>query len=175
MGWVLQGGHSRASFRRPPLIGQKTFTVMSISNYDKKRGIGKKLILTIRAVMLGEHVDLVAGDFDGTAWRCSSRNNISTMEEALRTALCQRRRALHPCGDQVRFQTTGLRFVGSLNRLIQIGIGRYACMVFSPSHAKLSACVQSMKAATMKHGSTWTSSTGEKASHNVKSTIKGSS
>ena len=32
--------------------------------------------------MLGEHVDLVAGDFDGTAWRCSDRNNISTMEEA---------------------------------------------------------------------------------------------
>ena len=27
----------------------------------QKRGIGKKLILTIRAVMLGEHVDLVAG------------------------------------------------------------------------------------------------------------------
>ena len=47
-----------------------------------KRGVAKKLILTIRAVMLGEHVDLVAGDFDGTAWRCSNRNNISTIDEA---------------------------------------------------------------------------------------------
>ena len=56
-----------------------------------------------------------------------------------------------------------------------IGIGRYACMVLSPSHAKLSACVQSIKAATMKHGSSWISSTGEKVSHNRKSTIKGSS
>ena len=63
----------------------KTFTVMSlhISNiYAKKRGIGKKLILTIRAVMLGEQVDLVAGDFNGAAWRCDNRNNISTIEEA---------------------------------------------------------------------------------------------
>ena len=36
------------------------------------------------------------------------------------------------CGDPDRFQTTGLTFVGSFNRLIQIGIGRYACMVLSP-------------------------------------------
>ena len=47
-----------------------------------KRGVAKKLILTIRAVMLGEHVDLVASDFNGKAWRCSSRDNISTIEEA---------------------------------------------------------------------------------------------
>ena len=66
-GWVLQGVLSRASCRRSPA---------------KKRGIAKKLILTIRAIMLGQHVDLVAGDFNGTAWRCSNRNNISTIEEA---------------------------------------------------------------------------------------------
>ena len=64
--WVLQGVLSRASFRRQPLSGQKTFTILSlhISNiYAKKRGIAKKLILTIRAVMLGGRVDLVARDF----------------------------------------------------------------------------------------------------------------
>ena len=56
---------------------------LHVSNiYAKKRGIGKKLILTIRAVMLGEQVDLVAGDFNGAAWRCDNRNNISTIEEA---------------------------------------------------------------------------------------------
>ena len=52
-----QGVQSRASFRRQPLSGQKTFTVLSlhINNiYDRKRGIGKKLIRTIRAVMLDE-------------------------------------------------------------------------------------------------------------------------
>ena len=54
-GWVLQGVLSRASFRRQPPNGQKTFTVLSLhisKIYAKKRGIGMKLILTIRAVML---------------------------------------------------------------------------------------------------------------------------
>ena len=58
-GWVLQGVLSRASFRRQPPSGRKTFTVLTlhISNiYAKKRAIGKKLILTIRAVMLDEKV-----------------------------------------------------------------------------------------------------------------------
>ena len=76
---------SRASFRRPPLSGQKTFTVLSlhITNvHAKKRGIAKKLILTIRAIVIGQHVHLVAGDFNGTAWRCSNRNTISTIDEA---------------------------------------------------------------------------------------------
>ena len=57
-GWVLQGVVSKACFRRQPRSGQKIFTVMSVhinNNYAKKRGIGKKLLLTIRAVMLEEH------------------------------------------------------------------------------------------------------------------------
>ena len=32
--------------------------------------------------MLDENVDLVAGEFNGAAWRCSNRNNISNNEEA---------------------------------------------------------------------------------------------
>ena len=83
--WVMQGVLSRASFRRPPVGGQKIFTVLSlqISNiYAKKKGIAKKLILTIRAVMISQQIDVVAGDFNGTAWRCRSRNNISTIGEA---------------------------------------------------------------------------------------------
>ena len=84
-GWVLQGVLSRASFRRQPINDQKTFTVLSlhINNvYAQKRGIGKKLILTIRAVMLKENVDLVAGDFNGAAWRRDNSNNFSIIEEA---------------------------------------------------------------------------------------------
>ena len=49
----------------------QNFSVMSlrISNiYAKKTGFAKKLILTIRAIMIGQHIDLVAGDFNGTAW-----------------------------------------------------------------------------------------------------------
>ena len=84
-GWVLQGDLSRASFRRSPVSGQKIFTVLSlhISNINaKKKGIAKKLIQTLRAIMISEEVCLVAGDFNGTAWRCRSRDNLSTIDEA---------------------------------------------------------------------------------------------
>ena len=84
-GWVMQGVLSRASFLRPPTSGQVTFTVLSlnISNiYDKKKGIAKKFILAILAIMMSQQVDVVAGDFNGTGWRCRSRNNISTIDEA---------------------------------------------------------------------------------------------
>ena len=111
--WVGQEVLSRAFFR-----GQKTFTVLSLhmSNiYAKKRCIANKLISTIRAVMLGEHVDLVGGDFNGTAWRCSNRNNISTIEEAFADSALPTAPglALHHCGDQVRFQEAGPTCTGS--------------------------------------------------------------
>ena len=84
-GWVLQGVLSRASFRRAAVSGQKFFPVLSlhISNiYAKKKGIAKKIIQTLRAIMISQDVDLVAGDFNGTAWRCRSRDNLSTIDEA---------------------------------------------------------------------------------------------
>ena len=84
-GWVMQGVLSRASFRRSPVSGKKFFTVLSlnISNINaKKKGIAKKLILTLRAIMISQEVDLVAGDFNGTASRCRSRDNLSTIDEA---------------------------------------------------------------------------------------------
>ena len=55
------------------------------NNCAKKRGIGQKLLSTVRAVMLEEHVDLVAGDFNGAAGRRSngnSRQPTSIIQEA---------------------------------------------------------------------------------------------
>ena len=53
------------------------------NDYAKKRGIGKKSLQTILAVMLDEKVDLVAGDFNGAAWRrATSANILSIIEEA---------------------------------------------------------------------------------------------
>ena len=55
------------------------------NHFVKKRGMGKKLLLTVRAVMLQEHVDMVAGDFNGAAWRRQSGSDprpISIVEEA---------------------------------------------------------------------------------------------
>ena len=61
-GWVMQGVLSRASFRRPRNQRTKvTFTVLSLhidNMYAKKKGIAKKLILTIRAIMISQQVDL---------------------------------------------------------------------------------------------------------------------
>ena len=84
-GWVMQGVLSRASFRRSPVSGQTFSTVLSLhicNIYAKKKGIAKKLILTIRALMIGQQIDVVAGDFNGTPWRCSNTDNISTIDEA---------------------------------------------------------------------------------------------
>ena len=52
-------------------------------NDASKRGIGKKLLLIFRAVMFEELVDLVAGDFNNTAWRRSyGHGRLSIIEEA---------------------------------------------------------------------------------------------
>ena len=64
---------------------QVTITVLSlhISNiYAKKKGIAKKLILTLRAIMISQEVDLVAGDFNGTAWRYRGKDNLSIIDES---------------------------------------------------------------------------------------------
>ena len=47
----------------------------------QEKCIAKKIIHTIRALMVSQDIDLVAGDFSGTAWRCRSRDNISTIDE----------------------------------------------------------------------------------------------
>ena len=61
-GWVLQSVVIRAAFGQQPRSGQKN---LHQQQHAKKHGIGKKLLLTIRAIMQEEHVDLVAGDFNG--------------------------------------------------------------------------------------------------------------
>ena len=83
-GWVMQGVLSRASLRRSPVSWQKYFRVLSlhISNIYDKRGVFKKLILTLRAIMISQEVDLVVGDFNGTAWWYRGKDNFSTNDEA---------------------------------------------------------------------------------------------
>ena len=52
-----------------------------INIYAKKRGIAKKIIQNVRTPMISQNIDLVAGVFNGTAWRCRSRDNLSTIDE----------------------------------------------------------------------------------------------
>ena len=124
----MQGVLSRASFRRAAVSGQKFFTVLSlhISNiYAKKKGIAKKLIQTLRAIMISQEVDLVAGDFNGTAWRCRSRDNLSTIDEAFSDcALPTPPGPPHRCGDPDPFRTTGQTSVDFSNHRVPNVFGK---------------------------------------------------
>ena len=67
-GWVLQGVVSRASFRRAAASGQTACTVLSLHNnniFAKKKGIAKKMIQTVRALLTSQNID------------CGNRDNIS--------------------------------------------------------------------------------------------------
>ena len=177
-GWVLQGVLSRATSRRSPVSGQKYFTVLSlhISNiHAKKKGIAKKLIQTLRAIMISQEVDLVAGDFNGTAWRCRSRNNLSTIDEA--SADC----ALPHAAGPHTFAGTWIHS-GQLGRRLWIsqtpGSQRFwkvnKHMVPFHSLGKLLANDQMIKAAIMGHGFIYVSSIGA-TNGTIKRTTTGTS
>ena len=51
-------------------------------HFSKKRGIARKIIWAVRSLMISQDIDLVTGDFNGAAWRCRSRDNISSIDEA---------------------------------------------------------------------------------------------
>ena len=112
--------------------------------------------------MIGQHIDLVAGDFNGTAWRCSSRDNISTVDEAF--ADCALPTPLGPTllwgpGSIPIFLADVCGFLKPPNsdRYWKVRI-----------HGALSACVQPIKAATTTHGSTFISSVGAVPNHITK-------
>ena len=106
-GWVLQGVLSRASFRRAAVCGQKFFTVLSlhISNiYAKKKGIAKKLIKTLRAIMISKEVDLVAVVLREDV---VAEPTAVLLTKHLWTASCLRHLAPDRCGNSDPFRTTG--------------------------------------------------------------------
>ena len=75
-----------SSFRRAAVSGQKVFTVLSLhvnNVFAQEKGIAKKIIQTVRALMISQNIDLVAGDFNGAAWRCRSRDNLRSIDEAV--------------------------------------------------------------------------------------------
>ena len=157
---------SRASFRRPPLSGQKTFTVISlhISNiFAKKRGIAKKHILTIRAIMIDQQIDLVACDFIGTAWRCSNTANISTIDEAFVDCALPTPPGPTPLWGPGSIPNNSADVCGFLKPPDSY---RYWKVRLRPR--KTLGLRPTDHAATMRHGSTWTSSIGAIPNHITK-------
>ena len=148
-GWVLQGVGSRAAFRRQPCSGQKSFTVMSLA---RKRGIGKKLLLTIRAVMLEEHVDLVTGDINGAAW-CQSNSNNPQPTSIIEEAFCRHRFSDAAWPHTVVRPRCSTRRMERCELFVKprtlVENGRSVCMELSQFSARPSASVQKIKVATL--------------------------
>ena len=122
--------------------------------YAKKKGIAKKLILTLRAIMISQEVDLVAGDFNGTAWRYRSEDNFSTIDEALSDCALQ---APHHCGTRIHPEQWGRRLWISQTTGFSTFSGKCISMVHSPSHGKRFVYVPPIIVAITKHGLIWTS------------------
>ena len=74
---------------------------------QEKRGIAKKIIQAVRSLMISQGIDLVAGDFSVAAWRCHSRDNLSSTWRLWLVVPCLRRRAPHRCDVPDPFQTIG--------------------------------------------------------------------
>ena len=105
-GWVLQGVVSRASFRRAASSGQAAFNVLSLHTnnvFAKKRGIAKKIIQAVRALLISQNSDLVAGDPGVVAAATIS----VVLTKYFLTLPCRRRRAPHHCGDPDPSRTIG--------------------------------------------------------------------
>ena len=104
-GWVLQGVLARAPFRRAAVSGQKFSTVLSlhISNIFAKKKVLPRKSSRPFVLMISQNIDLVAGDFNGTAWRCCSCDKIITIDEAFADCAVRTPR----CGDPDPSRTTG--------------------------------------------------------------------
>ena len=158
-----QAGSYKACYHVPSFgdnlsSAKKSFTVKSLhmnNNYAKKRGIGKKLLLTIRAVMLDEKVDLVAGDFNGAA-DATTATILVSLKRPLLTALCRCLPAPPRCGVLEQFQARGRTLVDSSNLLILMDNGKFVSTAHSPFPMKLLVSARLTRVATTKPGSTLT-------------------
>ena len=152
-GWVMQGILSRASFRRAAVSGQKFFTVLSlhISNiHAKQKGIAKKLILTLRAIMISQQ----ACEFNGTAWQCRSRNNLSTIDEAFTVCALPTPPGSPPLWGPGQIPDNWADVCGFLKPPGSDRFWKVRMHGAFSSHEEHSACDRLIKVATMRTG--WT-------------------
>ena len=145
------------------------------NKYAKKRGIGKKLILTIREVMLDEKVDLVAGVFSRAAWRRDNSNNISIIEEAFPDCALPMPRGPTPLWGPGAVPGRWRTLVDSSNLLILMDNGKFVSTALSPFTTKLLVSARLTRDAIRRPGSTLTLSNGAANNHTANGTIEGSS
>ena len=125
------------------------------NQFAKKHGISKNLLLAVRTVLRQEQVDMVAGDFNGAAWRRRSGNDQrcdSIIEEAFANTNLPIPQGPQHCGDQVEFQENGPMCADSSSHPVPRLSGIFACTVRSKFLTKLLASNLPTSAATTKFG-----------------------
>ena len=97
----MQGVLLRASFRCPPLSGQENYGVVSTfqQHFCQEEGIANKLITTIRAIMIGQQIDVIPMALRGDV--AAETTSVLSMTPVQNAAGPQH------CGNLVRFRTTG--------------------------------------------------------------------
>ena len=131
--------------------------------------------------MISQEVDLVAGDFNGIAWRRRGKDNVGTVDEVFMETNLPTPPGPTPLEGPGSVLDSWANVCGFLK---PPGFQRYWKVnkhgVFSIPRTTL-GLYQPIKAALMRHGSTWTSSTGSKrgrgkirtATHFTKRTTRG--
>ena len=135
---------------RPEKLHRVKFAYLQyIHIYAKKRGIAKKLIITIRAIMVRYQVDYFAGDFNGTVWRCHNRGDRSTIDEAFDDCAVPT-----PPGPTPLWRLGFIPNMWADVCLTQTNIGRYENTARSPFQWKFLACARMIKPTIMRYGYT---------------------
>ena len=99
---------------------------LHISNISaQNKGIAKKLILSLRAIMVSQEVDLVAGDLMVPHGGTAGKDNLSTSDEAFMDSILPSPPgpSLH-CGDLGPFWTNGRKSVDFSHRLAPSDAGK---------------------------------------------------
>ena len=119
--------------------------------------------------MIGHQIDLVAGGFNGTAWRCSNRDNISTIDEAFADSALPT-----PLGPTLLWGPGSIpnNWTDVCGFLKPPDSDRYWKVrmhgAFSIPRKTLGLRPTDQSAAILRHGSTWISSIGEIPNHITK-------
>ena len=122
----------------------------------KKKGIAKKLILTLRGIMISQEVNWLQVTSMVPHGGIAAETTSVLMTKHLWTVSCLRHQASHQCGDLDPFRTIGQTFADFSNRWVLTVFGKCTSMVHSPSHGKRLVHVPPIKVAITKNGFKWT-------------------
>ena len=110
--------------------------------------------------MISQNIDLVAGDFNGAAWRCRSRDNLSTVDEVFSDCALPSPPGPTPLWGAGSIPNNWADVRGFLKLPAPSDSGKLVSMVHSLYLGKLSVYVPATKAAIMRRSFICTSLIG---------------